>query len=125
MKKINKYHQVINQIEKTRGKNNKNWMDILRLAFDHSPKEASKILKEIYKEEIAKKVPEYSYKTISKIIDDGHAKGIYIALEPDGETGTDAKIKNIRPSEELMVEFLNWSINIFDLLNNTVKENKT
>tara|TARA_B110000967_G_C18751822_1_gene493221 strand:+ start:530 stop:1009 length:480 start_codon:yes stop_codon:yes gene_type:complete len=80
---------------------------------------------EIYKEEIAKKVPEYSYKTISKIIDDGHAKGIYIALEPDGETGTDAKIKNIRPSEELMVEFLNWSINIFDLLNNTVKENKT
>ena len=80
---------------------------------------------EIYKEEIAKKVPEYSYKTISKIIDDGHAKGIYIALEPDGKTGTDAKIKNIRPSEELMVEFLNWSINIFDLLNNTVKENKT
>jgi len=51
MKKINKYHQIINQIEKTRGKNNKNWMDILRLAFDHSPKEASKILKEIYKED--------------------------------------------------------------------------
>ena len=47
MKKINKYNKVINQIEKTRGKNNKNWMDILRLAFDHSPKEASKILKEI------------------------------------------------------------------------------
>lgn len=51
MKKINKYHQVINQIEKTRSKNNKNWMDILRLAFDHSPKEASQILKEIYKED--------------------------------------------------------------------------
>ena len=51
MKKTNKYHKVINQIEKTRGKNNKNWMDILRLAFDHSPKEASKILKEIYKED--------------------------------------------------------------------------
>ena len=50
MKKTNKYHKVINQIEKTRGKNN-NWMDILRLAFDHSPKEASKILKEIYKED--------------------------------------------------------------------------
>ena len=79
---------------------------------------------EIYKEEIAKKIPEYSYKTISKIIDDGHAKGIYVSLEPDGETGTDAKIKNIRPSEELMVDFLNWSINIFELVNNTVKRNK-
>ena len=79
---------------------------------------------EIYKEEIAKKIPEYSYKTISKIIDDGHAKRIYVFLEPDGETGTDAKIKNIRPSEDLMIDFLNWSINIFDLLNNMVKENK-
>tara|TARA_B100000795_G_C22606499_1_gene363336 strand:+ start:101 stop:574 length:474 start_codon:yes stop_codon:yes gene_type:complete len=80
---------------------------------------------EIYKEEIAKKIPEYSYKTISKIIDEGHAKGIYVSLKPDGEVGTDAKIKNIRPSEELMVDFLNWSINIFNLLNNTVTKNKT
>ena len=31
-----------------------------------------------------------------KIIDDGHAKGIYVTLKPDGEAGTDAKIKNIR-----------------------------
>jgi len=80
---------------------------------------------EIYKEEISKKIPEYSYKTISKIIDEGYAKGIYLALKPDGEVGTDAKIKNIRPSEELMVDFLNWSINIFSLLNNTVTKNKT
>jgi hypothetical protein len=79
---------------------------------------------EIYKEEIAKKIPEYSYKTISKIIDDGHAKGIYVSLKQDGESGTDAKIKNIRPSEELMVDFLNWSINIFSLLNSTIKKNK-
>ena len=79
---------------------------------------------EIYKEEIAKKVPEYSYKTISKIIDDGHAKGIYTSLEPDGRTGTDAKIKNIRPSEQLMVDFLNWSINIFHLINTTITKNK-
>ena len=80
---------------------------------------------EIYKEEIAKKIPEYSYKTISKIIDDGHAKGIYVALKPDGEIGTDAKIKNIRPSEDLMVDFLNWSINILTVLNNTITKNKT
>jgi len=80
---------------------------------------------QVYKEEIAKRVPEYSYKTISKIIDDGYAKGIYVSLKPDGESGTDAKIKNIRPSEELMADFLNWSINIFQLLNSTVKKNKT
>jgi len=80
---------------------------------------------EIYKEEISKKIPEYSYKTISKIIDEGYAKGVYLSLKPDGEGGTDAKIKNIRPSEELMVDFLNWSINIFSLLNNTVTKNKT
>ena len=80
---------------------------------------------EVYKEEIAKRVPEYSYKTISKIIDDGHAKGIYVFLKPDGGNGTDAKIKNIRPSEVLMSDFLNWSINIFALLNTTVEKNKT
>ena len=81
--------------------------------------------KEIYKEEIAKKLREYSYKTISKIIDDGHAKGVYVSLVPDGEVGKDAKIKNIRPSEELMIDFLNWSINIFNLLNDTIKKNKS
>ena len=79
---------------------------------------------EIYKEEIAKKVPEYSYKTISKIIDDGNAKGIYVSLKQDEHSGTDNKIKNIRPSEELMIDFLNLSINIFELLNNTIKKNK-
>ena len=80
---------------------------------------------EIYKEEIAKKLSEYSYKTISKIIDDGYAKEIYVSLKPDGETGTDAKIKNLRPSEDLMIDFLNWSINIFKLINNTINKNKT
>jgi len=80
---------------------------------------------QVYKEEIAKKIPEYSYKTISKIIDDGHIKGVYIALEPDGDNGTDAKIKNIRPSEALMVDFLNWSIDIYGLLNETIAKNKT
>jgi hypothetical protein len=80
---------------------------------------------QVYKEEIAKKIHEYSYKTISKIIDDGHIKGIYIALEPDGDNVTDAKIKNIRPSEELMVDFLNWSIDIYGLLNDTIAKNKT
>tara|TARA_B110000967_G_C18828893_1_gene532916 strand:+ start:771 stop:1250 length:480 start_codon:yes stop_codon:yes gene_type:complete len=81
--------------------------------------------KEIYKEEIAKKIQEYSYKTISKIIDEGHAKGYYVNLKPDGETGTDAKIKNIRPSEDLVVDFLNWNINVCSSINKTIKNNKT
>ena len=50
MKKKN-YKEIISKIENTRGKNNKNWMDILRLAFKNSPVEASKILSEIYKED--------------------------------------------------------------------------
>ena len=50
MKKKN-YQEIISKIENTRRKNNKNWMDILRLAFKNSPVEASKILSEIYKED--------------------------------------------------------------------------
>ena len=36
----------------------------------------------IYKEEIAKKLPEYSYKTIATIIDEGTQKGFYVPLLP-------------------------------------------
>ena len=51
MKRKKKYLLVINQIEKIRKKNNKNWMNILRLAFKHSPKKAAKIMSEIYLED--------------------------------------------------------------------------
>ncbi|WP_099825719.1 hypothetical protein [Oceaniglobus indicus] len=47
------YDAIIDQIEAVRTKNNKNWMDILRLAFRHSPDEAAGILAEIYKEDQA------------------------------------------------------------------------
>ena len=50
MKKKN-YKEIISKIENSRRKNNKNWMDILRLAFKSSPVEASKILSQIYKED--------------------------------------------------------------------------
>ena len=50
MKKKN-YKAIIKKIENVRKKNNKNWMDILRLAFENSPNEASKIFLEIYKED--------------------------------------------------------------------------
>tara|TARA_Y100001970_G_C14203217_1_gene842393 strand:- start:1397 stop:1597 length:201 start_codon:yes stop_codon:yes gene_type:complete len=49
-KKINKI-KIIDQIEKVRKKNNKNWMDILRIAFKYAPNQASKVLSEIYKED--------------------------------------------------------------------------
>jgi len=55
--------------------------------------------KEIYKEEIAKNIPEYSYKTIARIINEGISKGYYVLLDTDGISGNDGKIKNIRPSE--------------------------
>lgn len=51
-KKIsNKYIKVIDQIEKVRKKNNKNWMDILRLAFTFAPKETAKIMSSIYSDD--------------------------------------------------------------------------
>jgi len=71
---------------------------------------------EIYKEEIAKKIPEYSYKTIAKIIDDGIKKKYFVLLSPDGVSGKDGKIKNIRPSEDLITDFLNLSIEVLSRL---------
>ena len=39
--------KVIDQIEKTRGKNNVNWMNILRIAIKKSPNETIDLLKKI------------------------------------------------------------------------------
>ena len=41
------YNKIISSIQVIRSKNNKNWMDLLRLAFKYAPKEASKIMKSI------------------------------------------------------------------------------
>tara|TARA_B110000967_G_C18466263_1_gene355140 strand:+ start:74 stop:271 length:198 start_codon:yes stop_codon:yes gene_type:complete len=51
MKKKSNHLSVISKIENVRKKNNKNWMDILRIAFSHAPDEAAKVLAEIYKED--------------------------------------------------------------------------
>lgn len=49
MKKNKKYYlNIIKKIEKIRGKNNSNWMNILRIAFEASPKESSRVLSRIY-----------------------------------------------------------------------------
>ena len=46
--KTKKYLIIIKRIEKIRKKNNVNWMELLRLAFKHSPKQAAKIMSKIY-----------------------------------------------------------------------------
>ena len=48
-KNYNYYLKIINQIEKTRKKNNKNWMDLLRLSFKIDQKESKKIVRQIFK----------------------------------------------------------------------------
>tara|TARA_Y100000389_G_C17235568_1_gene400386 strand:+ start:259 stop:474 length:216 start_codon:yes stop_codon:yes gene_type:complete len=60
-KRTNDFNKIIDKIQKVRKKNNKNWMDILKLAFASDPIKAGKIFKEIYKEdksinELAKKL---------------------------------------------------------------------
>ena len=80
--------------------------------------------REIYKEEIAKNIPEYSYKTIAKIIDEGFVKGYYISLKVDGTPGKDGKVKNIRPSEELIIDFFNLSLEFIYSMNSMVKKIK-
>ena len=60
-KKIKKGLKFIDQIQKIRSKNNKNWMDLLRLSLKLDFKTTSKILKEICKDDskiskLAKKI---------------------------------------------------------------------
>jgi hypothetical protein len=47
-----KYEKIIDKIEKIRGKNNSNWMDILRLAFRNNPKRAAEIMTKIYADDV-------------------------------------------------------------------------
>ena len=79
----------------------------------------------IYKEEIAKKLIEYSYKTIASIIDEGIQKGYYVPLEPyDGKKIIDKKVKNIRLSTELVAAFYNWNIKKIALTADLIKKYK-
>ena len=86
--------------------------------------EANEFGKEIYKESISSEIPEYSYKTIAQIIDDGLKKGYFIKSAPRTKISTDAKIRNIRPSEELVIEFINWNIDLLSVFSNFSKRFK-
>ena len=51
LKKIKQGLKLVNQIQKIRTKNNKNWMDLLRLSLKLDFNLTSKILKEICKDD--------------------------------------------------------------------------
>jgi|TARA_B110000285_G_scaffold107542_1_gene122235 hypothetical protein len=60
-KKINSGLKLVDEIQNIRSKNNKNWMDLLRLSLKLDFKTTSKILKEICKDDskiskLAKKI---------------------------------------------------------------------
>ena len=78
--------------------------------------EANEIGNEIYKELLSAKLPEYSYKTIAQIVDEGLEKGFFIKLPPRIREKHDLKIRNIRPSEDLTVEFINANIDMISSL---------
>ena len=53
-KKTNKYHiysKIISQIENVRKKNNKNWMDLLRVSFRYNPTLSKKIVRQIFNDD--------------------------------------------------------------------------
>jgi|AntAceMinimDraft_6_1070360.scaffolds.fasta_scaffold236579_2 hypothetical protein len=50
-KKIREGLNIVNQIQKIRSKNNKNWMDLLRLSLKLDFNSTSKIIKEICKDD--------------------------------------------------------------------------
>ena len=85
--------------------------------------EANELGVEIYKEQIAAKLPEYSYKTVASIVDEGLKKEYFVKLLPRVNQVRDLKISNIRPSEELTADFINWSIDAIAMLNNSVNNN--
>ena len=84
--------------------------------------EANEQGREVYKEIISNQLPEYSYKTIAQIIDQGIAKGYFVKLAPRRCEMKDSKIRNIRPSEELAVEFMNWNIDLVSTISSFQKK---
>ena len=52
------YNKIINQIQRIRSKNNVNWMNILKLAFELDPNRSIKIMRKI----------NYDDKKISKLL---------------------------------------------------------
>ena len=45
------YNNLINKIQNTRKKNNKNWMDLMRIAFKYQPIEAKDVVRKIFSDD--------------------------------------------------------------------------
>ena len=90
--------------------------------------EANELGLPIYKEEISKKLPEYSYKTIATIVDEGTQRGYYISFKPyenaTRKKNFDGKVKNIRPSLDLVASFYNWNIERISRISKIIKKYK-
>ena len=83
--------------------------------------EANERGREIYKESISSQLPEYSYKTIAQIVDEGVSRKVFLKLKARACQSKDLKIRNVRPSEDLIIEFVNWKI---ELLSSVMKFKK-
>ena len=78
--------------------------------------EANELGIEIYKEKISSQLPEYSYKTIAQIVDEGVSRKVFLKLKARACQSKDLKIRNVRPSEDLIIEFINWKIELLSSL---------
>ena len=63
------YLNIIDEIEKVRTKNNINWMDVLRIAFRSSPKEARELMIKINKadEKVSKLFKRFLLKSLDTV----------------------------------------------------------
>ena len=62
-----------------------------------------------YKEKIIKKLPMYSYKTISGIIDDAISRGYFKYINQPNKANRE-KIKKFRPTTTLISSYINWTL---------------
>ena len=63
-KKIKNSLRILDQIEKIRSRNNKNWMNLVRLAIQIDYEKTAKLIKDIYKQDI--KISRLAKKIYSK-----------------------------------------------------------
>ena len=65
--------------------------------------------KVVYKEELSRKT-KCSHKTLTKYINECIEAGYFIYLDPINQKIQDKRIINLRPSEDLIVAFINYSV---------------
>ena len=75
--------------------------------------------KSTYKEEIIKNLNNYSYKTISQIVDEALEKKFITYMKKSNNS--DNKTKLIVPSVELLTEYINWNLKHISNYSNAVK----